>query len=81
MPAAKSRKPSAKGVTPKIEPPKPQRAPSVVDKAGQRTCVGACRSRLPVTRFPTYRNGDGVYVRAGECRACKAAKRTRKDTK
>ena len=48
----------------------------------ERTCVGACGASLPPTKFPTYRNKEGQYVRADECRACKAAKRAaRKDAR
>jgi hypothetical protein len=58
------------------------RATSAVEKQGSQICVGACDLGLPVTKFPTYRNKEGEYVRADECRTCKAARRSaRKDTK
>jgi hypothetical protein len=47
------------------------RSVSTAEVAGLATCQG-CKQVLPLKRFPTKRDSDGVYVRdATICRVCR----------
>lgn len=53
----------------------PARAKSTVPKEGTTRCP-VCKQTMPVTKFPTVRNAEGVYERStDECRGCRDTRR------